>query len=229
MKTLIISLIFFPLLLIGQNKYLTSYPNFGLEIKNKTFFYTEYPDDFRIYGECNSYLDCRNEYPEQTLMSILSADNYQWDRQNFNYDIKNNAEKYKTIKQVSKKEAYFNLLLKVTFESNGFEYAIVKYHIKEKDKMILGCSILIKNDTKWLVIKPSGSLTNAFFMFNYLSVRSLGAVLNNKSIGLASFDRQIKDIHSSGILDFTKAINSTSSSNMSDQELNMILDPLFNQ
>lgn len=228
MKYLIIILLL-PLLSIrAQNKYLTKYSNFGMSIKNDVFYYQRYDKDFIVEGNCKSYEDCKNEYPEQTLKSVLSASNYDWDSKNYNYTIRENNLKYIKANSLSDKKHYFKLLLKVTFEWNDMEYAIIKYHIRENDKMLPNCSILKRTDKRWFIIKPSGSLTQAYFMFNYLSVKSLDAIFTNKDIGIPLFDKQIEEVHSSGKLDFNKALNSTSNMDMTKKELEIILDPLLN-
>ncbi len=227
MKVLILFLLFCPFYLLGQERYLSSYPELGFSVEHNIIYYLRYPENYRILGNCNSSLACKNEYPESTLKSILSAKNFDWDQKNYDYTIKNSPEKYKMTVNATQEEFYFELLIKITFQSNGYSFAIIKYHIKEKDRKIAACSVLIENNNEWFIIKPKGSMTKIYMMFNYLSVKSLEGIFRNKAIGNKSFDNQIKQIYSSGILNFNQAINSTSNSSMTKEELKLILDPLI--
>ncbi len=225
MKIILISVFLFVLNnIIAQNKYLSSYPGFGVEIKDKTVYYNKYPKDYRIYGNYNSFEEFNSIYPEQTLKSILSAKNFNWDKKNYDYLIENNPIKYET----SNKEVYFELLSKLTFNSNGLSYSIIKYYVNTPKSVIPSCSVLVRKNKMWYVINPTGSLSKIFLMFNYLSVISLNAIFENTSIGVDKFDQQIKHIYLEGILSLTKAINSISSSKMTDEELKIVLEPLFN-
>ncbi len=228
MKTILINIFFIPLCALGQNRYLSNYPSFGLEIKDQLVFYEMYPNDFKIFGKCSSYTNCENKFPEQTLMSILSADNHGWDQKNYNYALKNNLEKYKLINDMSRQSVFFKPLVKVTFEWNKSRYAIIKYHIHDNDKVIPSCNILVEKENRWFVIKPNGILTKAYFMFNYLSQKSLNAIFTNKSIGVKAFDEQLESIYLNGMLDFKKALNSTSTTKMTEEELKLVLDPFIN-
>ncbi|RBW60762.1 hypothetical protein DS884_04070 [Tenacibaculum sp. E3R01] len=215
-------------LLLSQERYLKSYPNFAINLKGGVFYYKKYSNSYRLYGDCQSYEVCKNQYPEQTLKSILSARNYEWDKKNYNYLIKENPKKYAILNNANNKnDNYFLLLMKVSFTINGNEYSIIKYHVNENNNKKPGCSILKKENEKWFIIKPSKSLSKAYLMFYYLSVNALDAIFRNKKIGIEAFDEQVKDIYSTGVLDFSKAINSTSSLQMSDKELKLILDPLI--
>jgi len=117
---IIISILFYSTQLNAQNKYLDLHTNFGLPILNNTISYTVYPENFRIYKEYNSYKDNKNKYPEQTLISVLSANNYDWDKNNYNYTIKNNPKKYLKTKEINKTDVFFELLVKFTFNGSQF-------------------------------------------------------------------------------------------------------------
>lgn len=222
-----IKIVFFLLCvnLNAQERYLNLHSNFGLPIEQNVFTYTKYPPNFRLYKEYNSYSDNKNEYPEQTLISVLSADNYKWDSQNYDYKIKNNELKYKLRKELKKEEAFFELLLKIFFRVNDNDYAIIKYHVKEKDKILPNCSVLKKVENKWKIIETKGSLTKAFFMFNYISVEALEALFNNSKININSYDKYIEKVYKDNILQYDKALNEKS--NNTEEDFKVIMDPIL--
>jgi hypothetical protein len=213
--------------MFSQLKYSKTITTFGLPIRDNLMTYTTYPDSFLIGVGCDSYENCKNEFPEQTLMSIISANNYEWDKKNYNYEIKNNEKKYNFSKNLEKNKYYFKLLRKLSFETNGQKYAIIKYNIRENDKIIPICNILTQENNKWFVLKSEGSLTKAYLMFSYLSTNSLDALFKNKKINIFAFDEQTAKAYATNKLDFSKAINSTSSSEMGENDLKVILDKSF--
>lgn len=211
----------------SQIRYSKKITTFGLPIKDNLMYYTIYPSDFTVGIECDSYENCENKFPEQTLMSIISANNFEWDKKNYNYEIQNNEKKYKSIKKLDKNKYYFQLLRKITFENNGQKYAIIKYHIREDKKLVPMCNILINESEKWFVLNSEGSLSKAYIMFTYLSTNALDAIFKNGKLNIASFDEQTRNFFSNGILDFSKTINSKSNSKMEEKELKIVLDELF--
>ncbi|MFL0114114.1 hypothetical protein V2594_14915, partial [Tenacibaculum maritimum] len=145
-----------------------------------------------------------------------SADNYRWDSQNYDYKIKNHELKYKLRKELKKEEAFFELLLKISFRANDSDYAIIKYHVKEKDNILPNCSVLKKVKDKWKIIETKGSLTKAFFMFNYISVKALEALFNNSKININSYDKYIEKVYKGGILEYDKALSEKSNNTEED-------------
>ncbi|MBF7089941.1 hypothetical protein IUY40_00050 [Flavobacterium sp. ALJ2] len=98
-KITIIIVLILSIKAFSQTKYSKSITSFGLPINNDSMIYTTYPDNFLIGIESSSYENCKNEFPEQTLMSIISASNYEWDKKNYNYDITNKVTLYEIEKQ----------------------------------------------------------------------------------------------------------------------------------
>ena len=225
LNIIIISILFYSTQLNAQNKYLDLHANFGLPILNNTVSYTVYPENFRIYKEYNSYKDNKNKYPEQTLISVLSANNYDWDKNNYNYTIKNNPKKYLKAKEISKTDAFFELLVKLTFTFNGNQFAVIKYHIKENDKILPFANVLIKKNDKWKIIKPEGSLSKLYLMFTYLSPKAISATFKNTKINISSYDKYISNIHENNLLNINKAINSKSDN--TEEEYKIIIDPVL--
>jgi hypothetical protein len=226
-KIILLIIVLLSIKMFSQVKYSKTITQFGLPINNDLMIYTTYPENFLIGIECNSYESCKNEFPEQTLMSIISANNYEWDEKNYNYELKNNEKKYNLSKKLETNKYYFKLLRKLAFENNGQKYAIIKYHIRENDKIIPMCNILIKENNKWFVLKSEGSLTKAYLMFSYLSTNSLDALFKNKKLNILAFDEQTTKAYTKNKLDFSKAINSTSNSEMGENDLKVILDSSF--
>lgn len=226
-KIILLIIVLLSIKILGQGKYLKNITPFGLPVSNDLMTYTTYPDNFIIGIHCKSYENCENQFPEQTLMSVISANNYDWDKRNYNYELKNNEKKYSITKTLDPNKYYFKILRKLTFENNGQKYAIIKYHIRENDKIIPMCNVLTKENDKWFVLRPEGSLTKAYLMFSYLSTSALDALFKNKKLKISAFDEQTAKAYSNNKLDFSKAISTTSDSEMGENDLKVILDKSF--
>jgi hypothetical protein len=201
----IIIIIISKISLLAQTKILEETSAFGIPVKSNTAIWTVYPDDFRIYKEYKSYKNNPQKHPEQTLISVLSATSYDWDKQNFNYEIQNREKKYIKNKKIKKKDAFFELLTKLSFKFNGNQYAVIKYHIKENNDVIPFANILINNDKKWLIIRPQGELSKLLLTFTYLSTNTLNAIFKKKDTDVLSFNTHISSLYNSKkYLDFNK-------------------------
>lgn len=226
-KSIIIVTFFTSLQLFSQSKYIDIVTNFGVPIDNNIMTYTIYPNNFNIGIECNSYENCNNQHPEQILMSIISASNFEWDKKNFNYLITENSKKYDYVKKIDMSKYYFKLLRKLTFVNNGKKYAIIKYHIRENMKILPMCNVFIFENGKWYVINSEGSISKAYIMFTYLSIKSLDCIFKKEKLNIISFDKQIEEIYNDNILNFSKAINSSSNSKTEEKDLRIVLDETF--
>ncbi|WP_160112215.1 hypothetical protein [Aquimarina sp. AU58] len=224
----IIILFFLSQSMFGQEKYMASIPTLGFSVTNNVFYYTKYPEGFKVYADCNSVETCKNKYPESTLQSILSSKNYEWNQNNYEYKIKNDSGEYEKKNKHGKEELYAELLNKVTFKANGHEFAIIKYHFKTNNKKTPACITLKKKNDQWFVYVATRTMAKVYMMFNYLSSDSIDAIFMNKKTNMKSLDSQIAEMYASGILDFSKAIHSENSG-MTQEELKKVLDPLMIQ
>ncbi|MFL0099175.1 hypothetical protein V3A08_15460, partial [Tenacibaculum maritimum] len=87
------------------------------------------------------------------------------------------------------------------------------------------CSVLKKVKDKWKIIETKGSLTKAFFMFNYISVKALEALFNNSKININSYDKYIEKVYKGGILEYDKALSEKS--NNTEEDFKVIMDPIL--
>ncbi|MBG6130655.1 hypothetical protein IWQ47_002131 [Aquimarina sp. EL_43] len=229
MKNFWILILFFVVYgVAGQEKCITSIPTFGFPVTNNVFYYTKYPQGFKIYADCNAAATCKNKYPESTLRSVLSSKNYEWDQSNYNYKIKNDPNRYETKSKQDKNLVYAELLNKIMYETNGHEFAIIKYTVTINNEKIPACSTLIKKNDQWFVYVATRTMAKMYMMFNYLSSSSIDAIFMHKKTNIQSLDNQIEEIYTSGVLDFSKAIYSESAE-MTREELEKVIDPLMTQ
>ena len=78
----------------GQNFTISEKTDISLPILNNTLNYTIYPDNLIITGVYKFSNESLNKFPEDVLVSTLSANNYNWEQSNYTYQIKSNPKKY---------------------------------------------------------------------------------------------------------------------------------------
>lgn len=172
----------------------------------------------------NSFNEVKNSSPEFLMSSVLSASDLSWYNSNREKKKKKVSQDFEYIKNVSSSEYYFELLYKVTFEANGFEYAIIKYYLHNKGKVIGFAESMKKIDNRWFTTSESGISNFLFFMVmidvNYIDAIFKGEKSNNSVLNTIIFDNKKNNrINLNGtLLDLEKGLSS------SNKELELILD-----
>jgi hypothetical protein len=230
-KFIKIKLVFFLGMIISQNIYcqfmcLKTNTKFGIPIKNNNAIYVIYPNNYVFSKECVKKDNCSNFTPEETLISVFSSDNYEWEQSNYNYGIHKEVSKYKQKQQMNASENNFKLIRKLEFGIEDEEYAIIKYHIQEKTKLIPMSGVFKKIGIKWLLIIPENSITKLDLMFSYLSERALDAIFLNQKIGVSDFDLKIPSFYNQNVLNLTECMNYSPSDKMTENEMRNIIDEL---
>lgn len=209
-----------------QYKFLKTKSSFGIPVKNNNAKYVKYPDNYVFSKECIKQVNCRNSTPEETLISVFSSDNYEWDQSNYNYKISQEPNKYKLKQQIKVAENNFKLLRKLEFSIEEEQYSIIKYYVKENLKLIPLSGVFKKEGSKWLLIMPENSMTKLDLMFSYLSVKALDAVFLNQKTSVLSFDAKISSFYNKNILNLTECMNYSPNEKMTPNDLNIIIDEL---
>lgn len=134
---------------------------------NSNFFYV-YSPRFEAKAIYSHFSEITNEYPEQLLSSILSANTQQW----FDYNIlessglrvKKETKHFEYVNKMDRNRTYMELICKLQFKFNDSDMAIIKFmfHIEEKDT-VCGAYIMQKVSGKWY--KTVTPFTNDLSMF----------------------------------------------------------------
>ncbi len=106
-----------------------------------------------------------NNTPEELMSSIISATSDEW--YNFNREKKKKKinQDFNYIKNISPDLYYAKLLYKVSFEANGVDYALIKYHLQDNNKPLLGYAESMKSiNGKWVTSSESEISEFLFFM-----------------------------------------------------------------
>lgn len=117
--------------------------------------YYVYSPPFIAKAIYSSIKEAKNEFPEQTMSSILSATSQEWVNYNTlggveNAEIKSVSDFEKT-KNINKEKTFFELLSKLEFDANGSKMSIIKFsfHKEGKEKPIAGALVFEKVDGTW--------------------------------------------------------------------------------
>lgn len=210
----------------GQFKYLEIKTSFGLPINDKTAFYYKYPDDYVFSKECLKQEECKKTTPEEALISAFSSDNYNWEQSNYNYTIQSSEEKYKLKQHANTLNNNLKLIRKIEFSVEEEKYALIKYHIKDNNKLIPFSSLLKKTGNDWLIEQPENSITKLYLMFNYLSKEALDAIFLNQKIGVNYFDTKLQSFYNQNVLNLAACMNYTPENKMTNEEMKIIIDEL---
>ena len=187
---------------IAQNKYLKISSYFGFQPNNGEILYFKYGSEKTLRPTCKSYEDCLAQSPEQLLLSLISANNYQWDQDNYQYIISD--DKDYDIKSASDE---FNLLRKLTFSIGEEEYSMIKFNIKS-DGEITNQSLLMKVIAgRWKFVSADPIMTKLLMMFKYLSIEALDAIFLKEELGVEMFDELVRKVYNSSVLDLAAGLN----------------------
>jgi hypothetical protein len=224
----VLNIIFIPNI-YGQFKYLEISTYFGLPINNEATFYYKYPNDYVFSKECLKQEGCKKTTPEETLISVFSSDNYNWEQSNYNYAIKSSEKKYKLKQQLNTLSNNFKLIRKIEFSVAEEKYALIKYHINENNKLIPYSSLFKKVGNYWLIEQPENSISKLYLMFNYLSEKALDAIFLNQKTGVSYFDTKLQSFYNQNILDLVACMNYTPENKMTNEEMRIIIDELVSE
>lgn len=127
-------------------------------------------------------LEAPNNYPEQLMISIMSANSRDWFNYN-NLEFEELSDKdLAKLKSRDETNDFFELKAKLNFKVNGAEMAFVKFylHTKSLEKPISGCYLLEKINNRWF--KSSKSWATGFsIMFMRLNESKLEELIERKT------------------------------------------------
>lgn len=209
----------------AQNLAISEKTSFSLPLNGNLINYIIYPVAYRVSGVFKSQGQSLNAYPEEVLISLLSATNHEWNQSNYAYHIKDNKQKYEAVKSKSVKPE-IELLRKIEFNSNSTDYAIVKFYLIENGENAPSSYIMIKKKDRWF-ITDEVELSKIDMMFTYLNTNALDAIFLKRKLSIPTFDKQVDDAHLNGYLNLNIASNSAPSGTMSPVELSKLIESKF--
>lgn len=134
--------------------------NFGTRIIlsteniTQTKFYV-YEPSFKAKAIYKDLVQVKNNYPEELMSSILSANTQEW--VNYNNlrgekeaDVKPSSY-FEKVKKYDINKTFFELQAKLSFKANGNEMAIIKFYFYQQDKEnpVAGALIMQKKEGIW--------------------------------------------------------------------------------
>ena len=117
--------------------------------------YYVYSPPFIAKAIYSSIKEAKNEFPEQTMSSILSATSQEWVNYNTLGGVKNaeikSASDFEETEKIDKEKTFFELQAKLEFDANGSKMSIIKFyfHKEGKEKPIAGALVFQKVDGTW--------------------------------------------------------------------------------
>lgn len=127
------------------------------------FHYLKYDKDF-IIEKYDNFTQVINESEEELMRSILSASDLNWFNFNREKKVEKTSQDFNYIKLVDKKTYYFKLFNKINFIANGVEYAVIKFHLYDKNNIYGFAEAMKKINGKWVSTSESQVSMLVFFM-----------------------------------------------------------------
>lgn len=168
-----------------------------------------------------------NQYPEELVQSEMSVTSQAWS--SFNYGVNREAEpkRYDMIKKADVTKNYAHLLYKVSYISNGIQYAIVKLHIySEIQKDPTGFALAMKKQGNKWIICDDAAITDLMFMMIFLKQDALKNIFENNNTQNFVLDGFIKTSSQNGALNLNQLLSSIKNQLTKDKiSLETVLDP----
>ncbi|RSC93664.1 hypothetical protein [Tenacibaculum singaporense] len=211
-------------ILFSQEQHINCAKNLLINQNTKNLRVLKYQKGF-LAKKINSFSKVTNNTPEELMSSILSASTLDW----YNYNREEKKEKtsqdFNYIKQIPSDKYFFELLYKITFEANGFEYAVIKYYLHNNDEVVGFAESMKKIEEKWVTTSESEISQLLFFMImidtEYISKIFKKQETNNKALNLIISNNIKQDkLNVNGLLiDLEEGLSSE------NEELKLLLDP----
>lgn len=153
----------------------------------------------------------KNEYPEELMISILSADNQKWNEYNFlnKKAPEKSGKHYANVKKMDINKNYFTLHSKFTFNLNNVPTSIIKFYVKVLDnpKPTSGFILMQKINNRWFATSIPGFENLAIVIMRFDSEK-LQKIFVGEQTGNIMIDSVIeKTRNETGGLDFDKLNN----------------------
>lgn len=168
-----------------------------------------------------------NQYPEELVQSEMSVTSQAWS--SFNYGVNREAEpkRYDMIKKADVTKNYAHLLYKVSYISNGTQYAIVKLHIySETQKDPTGFALAMKKQGNRWIICDDAAITDLMFMMIFLKEDALESIFKTNISSNETLNGFIKTSTRNGLTNLNQTVSLVKNQLTKDKSLlSTILDP----
>lgn len=165
--------------------------------------------------------------PEGLMSSVLSASSLEW--YNFNREEPRKVVKqdFDYIKFADPQSFYYKLKFKITFDANGTEYAVIKYHFFDGEKEPMGFAESMKKIKDRWVTTNDAEVTTLMFFLGMVDVSYIEHIFANTT----SDNGELNKIMANNTLGATVDLNGVLQDlqeelNNQNEELKLILDPL---
>ncbi|MDY0779353.1 hypothetical protein [Tenacibaculum sp. IB213877] len=176
-----------------------------------------------ILPKLQSFEEVNSSSPEGIIQSSLSASSMKWYNYNIEVKRKGSTQDFEYIRKISPKKFYDELLYKISFETNGFEYAIIKYYFHNNNKIMSYSEVMKKIGSRWFIVSEPNFFELTFFMMmvdvNYIDNIFKGVITNNKKLNNIISKNKMDVLDLNGILfDLAEGFSN------GDKDLEKILD-----
>lgn len=223
-RCITIIIVFYSTLLFSQESKMNCSEDLLVSHRIKNIKVLKYKDPFRI-KKLKSFKQVTNLTPEDLMQSILSASNLAW----YNYnreDKKETASKdFKYIAEASSKTYYFELSYKVTFNSAGIDYAIIKYYLNDNGRIIGFAEPMKQIDNRWFSTLDTEISNLQFFMIMF-DTKYIDKIFKTEKTDNNTLNTIITDNKSAGHLNLNGVLADLEKG-LSKEELGLkeLLDP----
>jgi hypothetical protein len=174
----------------------------------QTVRYHVYEPPLKIQALYSDTTQAVNQFPEQVLMSMISARNQDW--VNYNYLNKQGDEKpashFRQVERMNKENNYFEAISKYEFTYSGNPAVFIKYYLRfeEQEKPMGAFKVMQKINGKWY-IAPIPNFINVPYMLYWFKEERMQELLSGAQTGNQLTDQLIAATRDpNGSLDFEK-------------------------
>lgn len=177
-----IKLLFFTMFLCGiinaQDQIFNCAAMLNVSQQTSNFHYKRYDENY-IIRKYDSFSQVANSTEEELMRSVLSASDLNWYNFNREEKVEKTLQDFNAIKNNNSETYYFTLISKVNFTANGMEYAVIKFHLYEKEKIYGFAEAMKKIDNKWVTTEDY-QITQLLFFMGMFDVKYIDVIMDNK-------------------------------------------------
>lgn len=188
-----------------------------------------YKEPLKIFSSYKDTTEAKNQYPEELMISIMSANSQVWE--NYNYISGKAPQKdqahFNAVKGMNKQKNYMELHNKYELTHNGLPTAIIKFYLYlENKKPITGSVTMQKVNGRWYKTSIAALQEIAIMLMRFQSDK-LQQVFEGKETENAIMNEVIKKVSNNGGIDLDKLMKEYDSwyGEIRDQErINYFID-----
>lgn len=186
------------------------------------FQYLKYDNNF-VIKKYDKFSEVTNKTEEELMRSILSASDLNWFNFNREKKVEKTSQDFGYIKSVNNNIYYIKLLNKINFVANGIEYAVIKFHLYDKDNIYGFAEAMKKINGRWVSTSDSQTTMLLFFM-GMIKTSYIDAIMKKHNTDNQALNKIIQSSTKNEKIDFNAIIYNINNELPNNNKLKNIYD-----